>query len=386
MAVAFARTLRSLSAQRPRRAPWAVLLVALLLAGWGWWLLRAELTVYELSGDARLEVQRRAHSVQAPVGGQVIASHLEIGRAVEAGDVLVELDAEQENLRLAETDASLAGLRGRLVALDAAIGAEDTVATSLRAAARARLDELEVQAEVAREALGVAENIVARWEEIFGTTKLSEVDLLRARSDAQEIRGQIARLEAQARSVAEEERVKDASQRAKLAGLVRERAQLAGELQRLEAERAALLQRIAARRILAPVAGVLGEVGDFQLGSVVQLGERVAAIIPEGQLKIVASFPPDAALGRVRPGQSARLRLYGFSWTQYGSVPARVTHVAGEPREGRVQVELEPTPEEGSAIPLQHGLPGTVEIALEDISPFALVLRSVGKLVETRAP
>ena len=38
-------------------------------------------------------------------------------------------------------------------------------------------------------------------------------------------------------------------------------------------------------------------------------------------------MPPEAALGRVRPGQSARMRLSGFPWTQWGTVPATVTRV-----------------------------------------------------------
>ena len=33
----------------------------------------------------------------------------------------------------------------------------------------------------------------------------------------------------------------------------------------------------------------------------------------------------------------------------------------------------------GTTIPLQHGLPGTVEVEVERVSPATLVLREVGK-------
>ena len=36
-------------------------------------------------------------------------------------------------------------------------------------------------------------------------------------------------------------------------------------------------------------------------------------------------------------------------------------------------------PEAGSRLPLQHGMPGTMEIAVEQASPLQLALRAVGK-------
>ena len=58
-----------------------------------------------------------------------------------------------------------------------------------------------------------------------------------------------------------------------------------------------------------------------------------------------------------------------------------MTSVASEIRDGRVRVELAAHPDPGSQIPLQHGLPGTVEVQVERISPVMLVLRAAGRLV-----
>jgi membrane fusion protein (multidrug efflux system) len=113
---------------------------------------------------------------------------------------------------------------------------------------------------------------------------------------------------------------------------------------------------------------------------VVREGEKLAAIVPTGTLRIVATFQPHDALGRIQPGQSARLRLEGFPWTQFGSVPATVTGVASEVRDGRIRVELAVKPHSRLRIHLQHGLPGTVEVQVEQISPASLVLRMVGRL------
>jgi multidrug efflux pump subunit AcrA (membrane-fusion protein) len=102
-------------------------------------------------------------------------------------------------------------------------------------------------------------------------------------------------------------------------------------------------------------------------------------VVPAGKLRIVANFDPPDAVGRIQPGQSARLRLEAFPWTQFGSVPAIVANVASEIRDGRIRVELAVNPTSAPRIPLQHGLPGTVEVEVERTSPASLVLRMVGR-------
>jgi hypothetical protein len=80
-------------------------------------------------------------------------------------------------------------------------------------------------------------------------------------------------------------------------------------------------------------------------------------------LKIITDFLPPAALGRIQPGQPARLRLEGFPWTQYGAVSATVASVASEVRDGWVRVEL------------------AVRAEVDHVSPATLVLRTAGSLV-----
>jgi hypothetical protein len=60
----------------------------------------------------------------------------------------------------------------------------------------------------------------------------------------------------------------------------------------------------------------------------------------------------------------------------------RVERVANEPRDGRIRVELALRPFSRSRLPLQHGLPGLVEVEVERVTPAALVLRTVGKVFE----
>ena len=95
------------------------------------------------------------------------------------------------------------------------------------------------------------------------------------------------------------------------------------------------------RRVLrAPIDGRIAEAADLRVGAVVDEGDRLAAIVPASPLRIVAQFAPASAIGRVRVGQPARVRLLGFPWAEYGSLQARVTAVADELRDGLVRVEL----------------------------------------------
>ena len=84
------------------------------------------------------------------------------------------------------------------------------------------------------------------------------------------------------------------------------------------------------RRIVAPVSGTLAEAAPVVAGQVLHAGDTVATIVPDGGLRIVASYRPAEALGRVRAGQSARLRLDGFPSAQFGNIGAVVSSSARE--------------------------------------------------------
>jgi membrane fusion protein (multidrug efflux system) len=186
-------------------------------------------------------------------------------------------------------------------------------------------------------------------------------------------------------------RLEQSEKEALVAQLEREAAVLEARLSSLEAVLSGLAHELEQHRIRAPATGSLGEVTPLQPGTVIAEGQRLAAVVPPGQLRVVAEFAPPEALGRIQPRQRARLRLEGFPWVQYGTVAARVTRVATEPLNGRIRVELGIDQAFAFPVPLQHGLPGTLEVEVERISPAALVLRAAGKALsrpkpETTAP
>jgi membrane fusion protein (multidrug efflux system) len=383
MPTAFSQSLRSLAAERFSHALLGWLPAVVLLGGWVAWFVMARVAVYEVTGMARLEVDRAVYPVAAPLAGRVVATHLAVGREVQAGDLLVELDAEAQRLQLQEQRVRLDALTTRLTAQRKEVAAEEAARRAEQQATRATLEEAQARRREAEAALRSAEEEAEIYVRLQARGLAPQLDLLRARAEVQKRRAAVDTLRLAVNRLTSDQQTKERDRTVRLERLTREGTQLEGDINTAAVTMERLEHEIDRRRFRAVVAGRLGEAAELRIGAVVQEGDTLAAIIPPGALKVVAHFLPPDALGRLRPGQPARLRLTGFPWTQYGSVTARVASVADEARDGRLRVEFSIVPDPASLIPLQHGLPGTVEVEVARVSPATLVLHTIGKRLGT---
>lgn len=384
MPTPFTRCARSLAADGFNRSALSILSVAILMGGWLAWLTLAEVALYETTGEARLEVDRGGRPIEALIGGRVTVTHLKVGGEVKAGDVLVELETEAQRLQLAEEQARVAALQGQLAALNGQTSAQQRVQTETRQAAPVAIDESRARLEEAEAGARAAADEARRIELLRADGLISEAEAVRARAEAERRRAAADALRIAITRLNKDQRAQDSSQQATLESLKRDAAVIEGEIKTRQATVERLLYEISQRFIVAPANGKLGEVADLRPGQVIHEGDRIGAVIPDGKLRAVATFPPSDSLGRIRAGQKASLRLDGFPWTEYGKVAAEVTNVASEPRSGKVRVELLARPESAPLIPMQHGMPGSLEIEVERTTPAALVLRSLGKLLTQR--
>ncbi|MGH8065297.1 MAG: HlyD family secretion protein [Candidatus Entotheonellia bacterium] len=377
----FSTSLHTLEADGFRGTMLGLLLAVGLLGAWGAWFIGAQVVLYAVSETARLEMSQAAHPVEAPVAGRVVTTRLVLGQEVQGGEVLVELDATAQQLQLEEEQARLSALTPQLEALRTAIAAEEQALREALHAGRVALDEARARHREAEVAARTAEEEAELFARLQARNLSSQLELLRAKAEAQKRRAAADTLRLAVSRQERDHRTQESDRNARLEGLRRDVTRLTGEMATAAATVERLAHEIERRRIRTPMAGRLGEVANLRIGSVVQEGNRLAAVVPRGDLQVVADFLPQSALGRIWPGQSARLRLEGFPWTQYGSLAATVSRVASEVRNGRVRVELSVDPDRASLIPLQHGLPGTVEVQVERVAPATLVLRTAGKLL-----
>lgn len=381
MSNSFQRTNLALRSDHGRIS--AVILAAglILVGAWVAWAFRARVTRYEVSDSARLEVTAATYPVQANVSGRLVVNGLVLGREVQAGEVLAQLDSRAEQLSLDEErtraaafEPQLAALRLQMESEGAGGKDEQRVLTYSQAAAQAQLQEGETQAELALKEAERARSL--RKEGI-----VADAEVERAEADAKTKREAVENLRAALSRLTPEQAERDTDRDVKLRELSEQIAALNASWTASLANIRRLEYEVERRKIRAPVAGRLGECAVLRPGSHISEGQQLGVILPSGRLQITAEFQPSDALGKLKAGQSATMRLQGFPWAQYGTVPAKVVQVASEIRDGKVRVELAVSGRTPARIPLQHGLPGSVEVEIERVSPAALIMRSAGDLV-----
>lgn len=384
MAGSFEHTLRAAGQGGSRGG--ALALGLLLLALWVAWLGWARVDVYAPALEARLEVARMPSRVAVQLGGKIVRSSCELDRWVQEGELLVELDSSVQRAELRHALTEVESLQLRIAAARSQIRAEqakwaargklEQLAAEVagHGLERARVDTSEQQALVAITRSLRAEELVAERESLGAETELerrliqlrdasSRIDQLRASQDydAKAHVAAIAQLERQVEDLEAQEQVSVA----------------AADIMRARIEQAV---------VTAPASGRLGNVALLRAGDVVQAGDVIATVIPDDEVRVVAEFAPAAALGRVRAGQPGRVKLAGFSWTEFGMLDASVLRIAAEPRAGTVRVELALRAGSALRVPLEHGLPGAVEICVGVASPWELLLRTLGASVAQPQP
>lgn len=381
MAALFSETLRTLNGDSPNRTLFVWLPSGVLLVAWGLWFVLSSVDVYEETGRARLEAAQAPHGVDAPSAGQIDTLDLTVGVEVRAGATLARLDSGRERLRLKEEEARLARaaatvehLRRQIDARERSAAEEERVADVAADIARQRGEETEA-------ALELAQSTRARVEQLAEAGRTPRIEVPKVQAEVRKLTAERSAWQFEVLRLAREAAARSHRNRAEIEERRRELAAMEGEHAQSLAAIARLTDEIERRIVRAPISGRVGDVVPLRIGSYVTEGQRLATIVPGGELVVVADFSPQAAMGRIRPGQQARIRLDGFPWAQYGTIVATVTHVAGEIRDGmaRVQLKIDRVPETGMR--LQHGLPGGVEIIVEQSSPALLVLHAAGILL-----
>jgi multidrug resistance efflux pump len=346
------------------------------------WVILARVPIYALSEFARLQARDEVHPVDTQVSGRVIAVNLPVGGRVKKGDVLLTLDATDVRLRLEDGRASERGLGAQIAALDSEIAAREEALASTTQLGRASLSEAQAtRTELAAEAT-FASRERERADQMRAAGVVAESEADRADTTMQQKNAAVSArdhrltvLSSETRRDLADRRATNENLRRDLAELNTQRDGVLVQVKRLEVE----LDR---HTIRAPIDGLLGQIRAPQVGSVVQLAQTIAVVTPETALELVADLAPAEAIGRVRVGQKARMRVTGFPWTQYGMLEAVVSAVSSEVADGKIRVKLALVPGARSPIPLRHGLIGEVEILLEEVSPAIVLARSAGQLFE----
>jgi membrane fusion protein (multidrug efflux system) len=363
-----------------------VVLVALGLAGLVAWAVCARVPVMKVSSQGRIEPHNAVYRLEPSAAGRVVRSLLNLDEEVKQGDLLIEFDSRSEQLELEQSKATSAAQDQELAVIReqvtnkkdelAATGLVDEVAVR---EAEEREKELAPRHRLAEQRAQLAQQSPSgSISELEKLERLTEADSLKSNSRAQGL--EIVRLR-------REQIVRRQTLAASLLGLRREELRLEGSLRELKVASDRLQYLIEKKKYRAPASGRLVDVAELAGGDFIADGQRLGTILAsDAEVRVRARFPKEM-VGIVQPGQTAQLKLDGYPWTIYGTVPARVTRVGTEPGiaatpeaiPGTVRVELDIQSPVDPRIQLQHGLTATVEVEVARVSPVALLMRAIGE-------
>ncbi|MBT2375763.1 HlyD family type I secretion periplasmic adaptor subunit [Pseudomonas fluorescens] len=296
-------------------------LMATVLVGalvWAYFARVEEITL----GEAKIISKSREQIIQSLEGGILMDMHVREGDIVEKGQILLRIDPTRAEASYREALSKVVGLRASIIRLRAEAYQQPLEFGDLTKEDPAVVKQ-EIQAYTARkkalnESIAALERgytlstrEITLAEPLAAKGLMSEVEILRMRRQANDIKTQIV------------ERINryQAEANAELAKFEMELSQTSENL----VGRADVMERTT---INAPVRGTVKNVAVNTRGGVIQPGEPIMQIIPlEDQLLVEGKIrPSDVAF--LRPGQKATVKITAYDYSVYGGLKGTVEHIS----------------------------------------------------------
>lgn len=386
----------------PRRFIWAICALFTIALIWS---LLGKLDIVAVA-QGRIVVSDRTKLIQPLETASVKAIHVKNGDRVQAGQLLIELDATAQGAdasRVSQERQAALSERARAEALLAALGkaqapvlGEQELPPDTKAQLQAEWAEIQAQqaklgAEAARREAErtTAEQVVAKLRQTLPLAQARERDFQdlqqqgfmgqhatqdRARERIElerDLATAQARL-AEAQAALLESRSHQQAYKAELLRTLRERqAQGALKVAQLSEEGTKAQQRQQLTRLTAPVAGTVQQLAVHTPGGVVTPAQALLVIVPD-KAEVTAEVQlENKDIGFVQVGQQAEVKLETFPFTRYGTVPATVTRISADTVQDEkrgalfvatLRLEQNALTVEGKAIPLSPGMNLTAEV------------------------
>ncbi|MEG1680413.1 MAG: HlyD family type I secretion periplasmic adaptor subunit [Stenotrophomonas sp.] len=366
------------------------LIAAVLVIGvvWAYFARVEEITL----GEAKIISLSREQVIQSLEGGILLEMNVREGAVVEKGQVLLKIDPTRAESSYREVLSKVIGLKATISRLrseaysqplkfdDQVKQDKDVVAQETRAyesrkrALNDSISALERSFQLSSREVRLAEPLAAKG-------LMSEVELLRIRRSANDIKSQIVertnKFQADANS----------------------------ELSKLELELSQISENLIGRAdvrdrttITAPVRGTVKNVRVSTIGGVIQPGEHILEIVPlEEQLLVEGKIrPSDVAF--LRPGLAATVKVTAYDYAIYGGLKGRVEHISpdtlkddqkaasGRPDDTYYRVLVLTDSSEltagGKSLPIIPGMVASVEIRTGEKTILNYLLKPVLKARE----
>jgi len=367
------------------------LMFAVVIAAFSW----AALTrVDEVTrGNGKVISNSGEQLIQSLEGGILAKLHVQRGDKVEAGQVLLDIDATRAVAAFREGMGKMVALQASAVRLRAEaydkplefpaslLGQPDLIRdeTQTYSSRRQALDQS--VAELQR-SMALADQEVSMSEKLVARGLISDMELLRMKRGVSELRLQIAERQNKFRA--------DAN----------------GELMRIESELAQSRENVVAKQdtarrttITSPVRGVVKDIRINTRGGIIQPGATIMEIVPLDDRLLIETRvrPQDVAF--LREGLPATVKITAYDYAIYGGLDGFVEQISpdtlredsrtaiaanGEETYYRVLVRTREASlkVDGKMLPIIPGMTTTVDIRSGEKSILDYVLKPVFKARE----
>lgn len=366
------------------------LIAAVLIGGlvWAYFARVEEITL----GEAKIISKSREQVIQSLEGGILAEMNVREGDIVEKDQVLLKIDPTRAQASYRETLSKVIGLKASITRLraeayqqplefDELVMTDPAVVRQEQQAYKARKNALDESISALQRSYSLSAREIQLAEPLAAKGLMSEVEILRMRRSANEIKSQIV------------ERIN------------RYQAEANSELAKFELELSQTSENLVGRAdvverttITAPVRGTVKNVRVNTRGGVIQPGEHILEIVPlEDQLLVEGKIRP-ADVAFLRPGLPATVKITAYDYAIYGGLKGHVEHIspdtlkddqkaaAGRPDDTyyRVLVLTESSTLEagGRSLPIIPGMVASVEVRTGEKTILDYLLKPVLKARE----
>lgn len=343
-------------------------------------------------GEAKIISKSREQVIQSLEGGILAEMNVREGDVVEKDQVLLKIDPTRAQASYRETLSKVIGLKASITRLraeayqqplefDEMVMSDPAVVQQEQQAYKARKNALDESVNALQRSYELSAREIRLAEPLAAKGLMSEVEILRMRRSANEIKSQIV------------ERIN------------RYQAEANSELAKFELELSQTSENLVGRAdvverttINAPVRGTVKNVRVNTRGGVIQPGEHILEIVPlEDQLLVEGKIRP-ADVAFLRPGLPATVKITAYDYAIYGGLKGQVEHIspdtlkddqkaaAGRPDDTyyRVLVLTDSSTLEagGQSLPIIPGMVASVEVRTGEKTILDYLLKPVLKARE----
>jgi len=372
------------------------------------------------SARGRLEPQGKTHKLDAPVTGKVAAIKVKEGQTVRSGQILLELESELTRTEMQQAQAKLEGEHNRANQLQLlknqlkiSLNTQQSQNQASYAEQLAQIDQIRQRLNSSKQVydlekgrLKLAKNEVQRYQYLWrqgaiSKSKLEEIEggmferqglLEQAQSNIQEATTELAKQQSANQRIKRTGELALSENQKQLKELQSQILDVQSEIAQTKKQIQSLQFQLQQQTLRAPIDGTIFQLSIDNAGTVVQPGQTVTHIAPQGAPLIFRAEMPSQESGFLRVGMPVKLKFDAYPFQDYGLLEGKLRWISPDSKvvengQGKVEIfELEIAlsqayiPSGNKRITLTPGQTATAEVIVRQRRVIDFVLDPFKKL------